>query len=342
MRVLRTLYVTEHTARLRVSKHNLVVDQGTETKRIPIETVEAVVLTGRAEVTNHALGELVSRGIRIAAVSKGGRLRFCVTGASKGNVLLRLAQFENATSLSTCLEIAKVFVAGKLQNSRRMMTRWAADSRDAIVREVIEADVRTLGDRLSALATAGDGDTVRGIEGDGARRYFRAMAMHLGVKNPMLAFERRTRRPPRDPVNALLSFTYGILLTEIVGALEAVGLDPQVGYLHRPRPGRASLALDLLEEFRPSVADRFVVSSLGRGQLDLDDMEIRAGGGVYLTEEGRRRHLALYDEYRQREVTHPLLDRRVPVALLPMIQATILARYLRGDIASYAPYTLVS
>jgi CRISPR-associated protein Cas1 len=339
---MRTLYVTEHFARLRVKKANLVVEQGRATHRVPIETLEAVVLTGRAEISNEAMGELVRRGVRVAAISKSGRLRFWVSGPTKGNVLLRLAQYEQSTARNAALGLAKLFVAGKLQNCRRMMLRWAWDARGRIERQLIESDADTVAARLAALPGALDGDTVRGIEGDGTRRYFRSMAVHLGEADRTLSFERRSRRPPRDPTNALLSFTYGLVLTEVVGALEAVGLDPQVGFLHCARPGRPSLALDLLEEFRPSLADRFVVAALRRGQLTAEDLEARAGRAVYLTADGKRRLLSLYDEYRQREVIHPLLDRAVPIALLPSIQATLLARYLRGDLPVYPPYTMAA
>lgn len=338
MQVMRTLYVTEHAARLRIRKRNLVVELGRESRRIPIETLEAIILAGRAEITNDAIGELVARGVRIAAVSKTGRLRFVIGGPTTGNVLLRLAQHRAADDPVQALEVARWFVAGKLQNCHRSMTRWAWSTRGSLERWKAEREAETIKSRLAALGFAADGDTVRGIEGDGSRRYFRAMALYLGQTNPDLLFERRSRRPPRDVTNALLSFTYGILLTEVIGALEAVGLDPQIGFLHQPRPGRPSLALDVLEEFRVAVADRFVVAALGRHQIGRDDVEVRAGHAVYLTEQGRRNVLRLYDAYRCEEVTHPLLRRALPVALLPKVQATLLARFLRGDLPAYPPY----
>lgn len=342
MRVMRTLYVTEHSARLRVRRANLVVERSRQVQRVPIETLEAVVLTGRADISNDAIGELVRRGVRLAAISKSGRLRFAISGPTKGNVLLRVAQYDCSRQPGRSLRLAKMFVAGKLQNSRRMMSRWAWDASGPTQRHLIMSDLDVIAARLAALPSASDGDTVRGIEGDGSRRYFRSMAVHLGETDSALSFERRSRRPPRDPTNALLSFTYGVVLTEVIGALEAVGLDPQIGFLHCARPGRPSLALDLLEEFRPSLADRFVVAALRRGQLTADDLEARAGHAVYLTEEGRRKLLQLYDAHRQREVPHPLLERPVPVALLPSIQATLLARHLRGDLPVYPPYAMAA
>jgi CRISPR-associated protein Cas1 len=337
---MKTVYVADHRARVRVQKANLLVQGPAGSSRVPIETVEALVLAGRANISNEATGELVRRGIRIAAVSKTGRLRFSIVGPTQGNVLLRLEQFRAAADAASTLEIAKVIVAGKLQNSRRAMQRWAWDQPDRVARQVIESDVEAIAERLGSLATARDGDTVRGIEGDGARRYFRAMALHLGSADNAFAFERRSRRPPRDPANALLSFVYGLVLVEVVGALESVGLDPQVGFLHSVRPGRPSLGLDLLEEFRPAIADRFVASIFRRHQVSVDDFDEGAGRAIYLSDAGRRKVLSLYDENRQREIRHPLLDRPIPTALLPMTQATLLARFLRGDLPTYPPFVL--
>lgn len=342
MQLMRTLYVNDHNARLRVRRGNLVVEQAATSLRIPIETLEAVVLTGRAEVTNDTLGELVKRGIRLAALSKSGRLRFSVSGPTQGNVLLRINQYRAATDESRSLQVARVIVAGKLQNCRRMMRRWAWDARSPIAKAVIEKEIRAIGDRLSGLGSARDGDAVRGIEGDATRRYFKSMTIHLGTGDELLAFPRRSRRPPRDPVNALLSFTYGLLLTEVVGALEAVGLDPQIGFLHRPRPGRPALALDLLEELRPSVADRFAIAALKRGSVSAADFEDREGGAVYLSDDGRRKILDLYDNFRWSEIVHPLVEKPVTRAVLPSIQATLMARFLRDDLPVYACYTMAS
>lgn len=337
MRVMQTLYVADHRARVRIRRGNVVVERSDEATRVPVETLEAIVLTGRAEVSNHALGELTRRGVRVSALSKTGRLRFHIAGATSGNVMLRIAQVRHADAEEESLRIARWIVAGKLQNCRRMMRRWAWDAPSPTERGVIEHEIEAVDARLAALAATSDGDTVRGIEGDGSRRYFKAMAMRLNSGEQSLSFPRRSRRPPRDPVNALLGFVYGLVLTEVIGASESVGLDPQIGFLHRPRPGRPSLALDLIEELRPSVADRFAVAALQRGQVRPDDFEVRAGHAVYLNDDGRRKVLALYDTYRQQAVAHPLLDREVPRALLPSIQATLMARHLRGDLSSYPP-----
>lgn len=339
---MRTLYVADHAARLRVRKRNLVVERSREATRVPIETLEAVVLLGRADLSNDALGELARRRIRVSALSRSGRLRFTVGGTTGGNVRLRIAQHRACDSSEQSLAIARTIVAGKLQNSRRAMKRWEHDADSSTARRVIRQEVGAIEDRLRTLPFAEDGDTVRGIEGDGSRRYFKAMALHLGSGGGRLDFGRRTRRPPRDPVNALLSFAYGLVLTEVIGALEVVGLDPQVGFLHRPRPGRPSLALDLLEEFRASLADRLVVNTLRRGQLTVGDFEQGPASATYLTEAGRRKVLEFYEQQRQEQWTHSLLDRPVAVALLPSVQATLMARHLRGDVAEYPPFVAIA
>jgi CRISP-associated protein Cas1 len=342
MQVMRTLYVTDHAARLRIRKGNLVVERSRESTRVPLETLDAVVLLGRAEISNDTLGELARRRVGVSALSKTGKLRFWVGSSTQGNVMLRLGQYEAACDDERSLAIARLLVAGKLQNCRRMMKRWVWDASGRAQRAVIQSEIDAVAQRIGALHAAGDGDTVRGLEGDGSRRYFKALAIHLQEHESKLSFPSRTRRPPRDPVNALLSFTYGLVLTEVIGALESVGLDPQIGYLHRARPGRPSLALDLLEEFRPSVADRFVASAFRRSQVTDEDFVVTAGRAVYLSDDGRRRVLEAYEANRQRLVPHPLLGRPVPVALLPSLQATLLARHLRGDLAAYPPYTMAA
>lgn len=338
MRLTGTVYVTDHQAKVTIQRHNLVVSQPAGRRRIPIETVEGVVLTGRAEITNHAIGELVRRRIRISALSKRGHLRFAVGGPAAGNVHLRLAQYAKATDTAKTAEIARWLVAGKLQNCRRMMRRWTWDTNRTALREAIRDEVAAIETRITALPTAATGDTIRGIEGDGSRRYFKCMAAHLGAGDH-LTMRRRSRRPPRDPLNAALSFTYGLVLAEVVGALDAVGLDPQIGYLHQPRPGRPSLALDLLEELRPAVADRFCVAAVRRNQIRPEDF-VQVSEAHYLSDSGRTKLLGLYEQYRSEEIDHPLLGRKIGRWALPTTQATLMARYLRGDLPRYPPYLL--
>lgn len=319
-----------------MKRGSLTVEQSSGWQRVPIETLDGVVLTGRAEITNDAIGELVRRGIRIAALSKTGRLRFVIGGPLGGNVHLRVAQHQLAFDVERANDLARTLVAGKLQNCRRMMQRWLWDAKDPS-RAVIEEEIRAIGEVIQSLALLNDGDRVRGAEGDGSRRYFKCLGIHLAAQTPAIRFDRRSRRPPRDSANAVLSFVYGLILTELIGGLDAVGLDPQVGFLHRPRSGRPSLALDLLEEFRSSVADRFSVALLTRKQLVDSDFD-QLGGACYLSAAGRERLLTLWEEYRTEEVPHAILGRPVGMWALPTVQATLMARHVRGDLPCYPPY----
>jgi CRISPR-associated protein Cas1 len=309
-------------------------------QRVPIESLDAVVLASRAEVTNDAIGELVRRGIRVSSISRTGRLRFAIGGPVSGNVHLRLAQLRASDDDRSTTRLCRWIVAAKLHNARRAIQRWSWDATGE-TRRIMERESEWIADRIRYLSGAADGDKVRGIEGDGTRSYFRCLGLHLGHGEHILSFVRRTRRPPRDPVNALLGFTYGLVLTELVGALDAIGLDPQIGFLHRPRSGRPSLALDLLEELRPAVADRFCVAVLSRNQVRAEHFQM-VGTGCYLTDEGRAIVLSLYEEHKSMEVDHPVLGRRIGRWMLPTVQATLLARYLRGDLPTYAPYLVVA
>ena len=330
------LYINDHRARLGMHHGTLMVSQPSGKRRIPIESLEGVVLTSRAEISNDAIGELVRRGVRIAALSRTGKLRFSIGGPVSGNVHLRLAQFNASVSASETARISRWIVAGKLQNCRRSIQRWAWDSKGE-KRTIMDHESRAISDRIIDLGDTTDGDKIRGIEGDGTRRYFRCLALHLNTGDETMNFVRRSRRPPRDRTNAVLSFTYGLVLAEIIGALEAIGLDPQVGFLHRPRSGRPSLALDLLEELRPALADRFSVAVLSRKQIRSEHFEV-VGSGFYLSDSGRDEFLNLYDAYRNDEVDHSLLHRKIGRSMLPIIQATLMARYLRGDLPVYPPY----
>ena len=338
MQLKGTLYVTDHRARIRIHRGSLLVEQPMRSERVPIEAVEGVVLTAHAEITNDTMGELVRRGIRIVALSRTGRLRFSIGGATSGNVHLRLAQFRASADPTETARVSRWIVAAKLQNCRSSVQRWSWDAHGD-VRTTMEREVQAIGERIADLGGTLDGDKIRGIEGDGTRRYFRCLALHLERGDEAMNFVRRSRRPPRDPANAVLSFIYGIVLGEVVGAVDSVGLDPQVGFLHRPRSGRPSLALDLLEELRPSVADRFSTAVLARRQIRLEHFQV-VGSGCYLTDEGRGVLLGLYDAYRASEIDHPILRRPIGRWMLPTVQATLLARYLRGDLPTYPPFVV--
>lgn len=341
MRVLTTLYVTEHRAKVGLHKGNLLVSRPDGKVRVPIETVSAVLLLGGGQVSAQALERCVYRGIRVASLSRHGRLRFAVGGPVTGNVLLRVAQVRAADRPDVVLEIARNVVAGKLRNCRHMVTRWGWDAR-LPERHVFERTAGAIDERIGSLLSAPDGDTVRGLEGDGTRRYFKCLRVHLESSGVDLQFVSRNRRPPRDEVNALLSFLYGLVLAEVVGACEAAGLDPQVGFLHGLRPGRPSLGLDLLEEFRPAIADRLAVGMVTRRMIRPEHFERTAGRACYLTEVGRRLVLDAYESFKEAASEHRLLGRPVPRWALPSLQATLMARYLRGDLPAYPPFVMAA
>lgn len=337
MRYLSTLYVRSHRAQVRYRRGSLTVSAPEGQQRVPIEAIEAVIVLGGAQITTQALDACVQRGIRVAALRRSGAVRFVVSGATNGNVHLRQALYEAAFNESWSLRLAKATVAGKLQNSRRVVGRWSRDENDLVSRERLANRCERIRQRIARLEEATTGDHIRGIEGDAARIYFRALEQVLTKTN--LRFSSRTRRPPRDPVNAMLSFCYGLLVTECTGALEGVGLDYQMGFFHRPRAGRPSLALDLAEELR-ALTDRFVVSLVRRRQVGPASFDFTPGGAVYLSDDARTTLIKEWEEHKEAEIRHPILGRPVGRWALPSVQATLLARHLRGDLAVYPPFVL--
>lgn len=337
MKTLNVLYVTSHRARIAARKGSLVVtDPERGKQRVPTERLEALVLLGHAELTSAAMTECVQRDIRVTALTRNGRVRYCVSGATGGNVTLRTQQLAISSDAARSAALARALVAGKLQNARTMINRWISDAPHAARRGLIEQrDPITRA--LHALPAATDPERIRGIEGDGSRRYFRAVT--IALSQTPFPFQIRSRRPPLDPPNAVLSFVYGLVHSELIGATEALGLDPQVGFLHRLRPGRASLALDLAEELRPTHADRFSIRLLRRKELDPEtDFQGHPGGACHLTDTGRKKVLERYESFRESEEHHQLLDKPIPRWSLPHVQSTLMARHLRGDLPAYPPH----
>lgn len=338
MRLLTTLYITDHQAKIGVRDGSILVKAPTSGwERFPVEAIEAIIVVGRAQVTSDALALCAQKGVRVTSLSGGGRLRYTSGPGTGGNVMLRWRQYRAAEDETHSLAVVRILVAGKLTNAEHVMRRWVADA-PVSVRRALSRLGSQVSEQVEKAALATTGDQARGCEGNGTRAYFEGLRLHLLQVRSDLSFFNRNRRPPRDQVNATMSFCYGLMLSDIKGALEGVGLDPQIGFLHKLRPGRPSLALDLLEEFRPSVVDRFTVSCIARRMLDADSFVSTPGGGCYLSDAGRKDLLAAWDRYRSEDLSHPLLGRRVPRAALPILQSTIMARHLRGDLPQYAPY----
>ena len=337
MRFLNTAYVRNHRARISHRRGALLVKSPEGSSRIPLEAVDSLIIMGGAQITTQAIDACVGCGVRVAALRANGAVRFVIDGVAGGNVHLRLAQYRAATEELLSMDISRMIVAAKLQNSRNVVERWARDEKDSARSQWLAERASRIRKRIARLKDAGTADHVRGIEGDAARLYFGAVGRALEASE--FEFPARSRRPPRDPVNAMLGFCYALLVSECTGAAQSVGLDHQIGFLHRPRAGRPSFALDLAEEFR-ALTDRFVVTRIRRGQVDPSDFVATPGGGVYLKDDARSRLIEAWEDHKDAEFHHALLGATAGRWALPTIQATLFARYLRADLPAYPPFVL--
>lgn len=338
--LLNTLYLSTDGAYVRLEGETLVVMVETAKKgQIPLHHLGAIVCLGRIGISPKLMARCMEDGRSIVWLSEHGRFQARVEGPVNGNILLRQAQFRAADRVETALALSKAFIAGKLRNSRNVLLRSARDSKDDADKERLVRAARALAVNLRNLAHAASADTVLGLEGDAARVYFEQF--NTLIKPQMreeFVYQGRSRRPPRDTVNALISFLYALLLNDCRSALETVGLDPQLGFFHVVRPGRPALALDLLEEFRAVLGDRLALTLINRGQLRRKDFEFRPGGAVLLNDSGRKTVIVAYQERKKETLLHPLLATPVEIGLLPLLQARLLARYLRGDVTAYVPF----
>lgn len=338
--LLNTLFVMTPNAYLRLEGETLCVEVEREKRlQVPLHHLGSVVTFGDVLITPAVLRRCAADGRSVVLLDRNGGFAARVEGPVSGNILLRQAQHAAAGDVKTTLDIARACIAGKLRNARHVLVRGARAGNDAGDAQALRQASRLLANHIRKLAAAADLETLRGLEGDGAGTYFSVIS-HLirPDRREAFSFERRSRRPPLNRFNALISFFYTLLANDCRSALEGVGLDPQLGYLHAVRPGRPGLALDLMEEFRPIIADRLALTLINRGQLTDQSFESRTGDAVYLTEQGRKVCVGAYQECKKEEVTHPLLEQAVPVGLLPHLQAHLLARTLRGDVEGYVPF----
>lgn len=341
-RHLNTLYITTQGAYLNKDGENVVVSlEGKELGRVPLHTIGGIVGFGRVMVSPPLMGSCGEGGIGITHLSEEGRFLARIEGPVSGNVLLRRTQYRCADDEEKRAAIARPIVIGKVLNQRTVLSRARRDHGD----DLAEADRTRLDDaitRMTQIARRAENpqttDELRGLEGEAAALYFARFALLVRNDDEAFAFRGRNRRPPLDPVNALLSFIYALLLTDVRSALEGVGLDPAVGYLHTDRPGRPGLALDLMEEFRPFFADRLALSLINRKQLAAKDFTRMDNGAVLLNEQGRKAVLVAYQERKRDELEHPFLEEKATLGLLWHLQARLLARHLRGDLDAYPPF----
>ncbi|MGH2718252.1 MAG: type I-C CRISPR-associated endonuclease Cas1c [Actinomycetota bacterium] len=337
--LLNTLYVLTQGAVLRLEHDTVRVQvEGTTLARLPLLRLGAVVVFGRVTVTPFLIQRCAEDGRSLVWLDRNGRFKARIEGPIRGNVLLRRSQHLAAMDHERTWRIARQIVAGKIQNSHQMLQRGAREADDPDDARALRELGGRIGSILKRLATVEDLEAVRGCEGEAARLHFAAFRRMLRVDATLFGPDGRSRRPPRDPANAILSFLYALLRAECSSGLEAIGLDPQVGFLHSLRPGRPALALDLMEELRPVLADRLALTLLNRRQLRTEHFESLPGGAVQMTESGRRTLLAEYQRRKQDEVTHAVLQRKIALGLIPHVQARLLARHLRGDLAHYPPF----
>lgn len=338
---LNTLYVQTRGAVVRRDHLTLQVQIQRQTKlTIPIHQLEGVVIFGMAHVTPGAMQLCAERGVSVAFLTESGRLLCRVDAPGGGNVLVRRTQYRWADRDDKRADLARGLVAGKVQNARNLILRSARESDDPTDTGSLQKAADRLADVLPALPACANVDSLRGHEGDAARVYFDAFPSLIRKNREVFSFTTRNRRPPLDPVNALLSFAYGLLLADCTAACAGAGLDPSVGFLHVDRPGRPGLALDLMEEFRPLLADRLVLALINRQQVQADHFEKQETGAVLLTEAGRRIVLTAWQQRKRDEVTHPLLEQKATVGRLVHLQARVFARVLRGDLPAYVPCIL--
>lgn len=339
-KLLNTLYATTEGASLRKEGENLVAEiDGVERSRVPLHMLGSVVVFGGIFISPPLIGALARAGITVVLLDRQGRFEARVEGPISGNVLLRRAQYRAAEQPD---DIVRSIVSAKIANQRTVLQRALRDHGTETPvdgRATIQATVDRMERILRRVAFMNEGtEALRGAEGEAAQGYFAVFGELIRSPDPEIRFRGRSRRPPLDPVNALLSFLYTLLVHDCRSAAEGVGLDPAVGFLHRDRPGRPSLALDLMEELRPVLADRLALSLFNRRQLRINDFEMRDGGAVLLTEGGRKTVLTAWQERKKEERRHPFLDETAPLGLVPHLQAQLLARHLRGDLDAYPPW----
>lgn len=339
--LLNTLYVTTRGTYLHLDHDTVRMEVEDDTKaQIPLHHLGAIVAFGNVLVSPALMGRCADDGRAVVFMTRTGRFRARVVGPQTGNVLLRRAQHEHAEDPDASREVARAIVAGKIKNSRRLVVRAARRAEGEDAKEALDEAKDELAASLRLLEDEATLEGVRGHEGTAAKIYFEVFSHQIRQQKDAFQLNGRTRRPPRNRLNAVLSFLYTLLCNDCEAAAEGVGLDPQIGFLHAARPGRPSLGLDLMEELRAPLVDRLALTLVNRRQLTPKDFRERDGGAVLLNEDGRETVLVAYQERKQDTITHPVLDQKIELGLLPHVQARLMARHLRGDLDQYVPYLL--
>lgn len=340
MRVIRnTMYVTTMGAYLSLDGENVVVSKdGDEIGRRPLHTLQGIIIFGYSNASPALMGKCAEKGIEISFLNMYGGFIGRFVGKINGNVLLRKEQYRISDNEERSLEIAKSFIIGKIYNSRWVIERFMRDYAMRIDVEKFKKASKFLYNSLSMVKECDSKDRLRGIEGEAASVYFNVFNDMILQQKEDFVFRTRNKRPPLDAVNALLSFSYTLLAHEISSAISAVGLDPYVGFMHTDRPGRQSLALDLMEEFRSVLADRFALSLINKKVITGKDFYVKENGAILLKDEARKELLSQWQKRKMEVLTHPFTKEKLQWGMVPFIQAQLLARYIRGDMDAYPPF----
>lgn len=337
-KLLNTLYVTTEDAYLSLDGETVTLKrEGDLLHRLPLLNFESIVKFGYMGVSPALLGHCAKFGISVCFLSRSGRFLARVESGKRGNVLLRRQQYRLADSEEHSAEIAQYMLLAKVHNSRAVIERALRDHELRVDRAFLKAKSDYLFAQLRELKNGQGLDALRGVEGKCAVEYFASFNELILQQKTDFIFAGRSRRPPRDRVNAMLSFLYTLLVNDCAAALESVGLDPYVGFLHRDRPGRPSLAADLMEELRAFAVDRLVISLINRRQVSATDFDLKVDGAVVMSESGRKKLIVAWQEAKKSEMTHPFLEEKIPWGLVPHTQAQLLAKCVRGDLSQYPP-----
>lgn len=337
--LLNTLFVTSEDAWLSLDGENVVVNrEKTAVARFPLHNLQMIICFSYAGASPALMGACAERDVALTFCTPRGKFLARTSGISRGNVLLRRTQYRVADDLARSCQIARSMIFGKVYNARWSIERTRRDHKMRIDEEKFRAVSESLKALLPQILETEDGETLRGLEGAAANGYFQIFDDMILQQKADFFFHGRNRRPPLDHVNAMLSFAYSLLANDCASALESVGLDAYVGFLHRDRPGRTSLALDLMEELRPCMADRFVLTLINNRVLSSEDFIQEESGAVRMTDPGRQKFLKQWQLKKQETITHPYLEEKIPWGLVPYVQALLLARYLREDLDAYPPF----
>lgn len=337
---LNTLYITSDDAYVHKERETFVVEVNNEKVfQAPVHSIENIVCFGFKALSPQLMAFCAENNVGISYLSENGKFLARVYGAQKGNVLLRKAQYTIADNEQESLAIARPIIAAKVSNYRSLLQRHQRNHPEKSPSS-LDSAITILGNRLGDIEKSLTLDGLRGYEGECANVYFSTLSALIIAQENDFTFTSRSKRPPLDPANALLSFLYAILANDVRSAVETTGLDPQVGFLHQLRSGRPSLALDIMEEFRAYLGDRIMLNLINLKQISIKDFEMRESGEVRMSDDARKTVVSAYQKRKQEEITHPFLDEKMTIGLLPHIQAQLLARYIRGDITEYPPFYL--